>query len=519
GEFKPKIRCIMTYLLPFASAPLRTSRNPFLLRIALLFGSLLCTVLAFAQLTPVAQLSKVQLEEECLPEPCPCDDFFTEMSVYYFGEDNVMVEVFADEDATIPITSLAATNSGDLLVVDGTGLSAGRLNPYTYFRVTTAGDDACMTRIFSRCPYNSWPGADEDLRVLGKSFGPFTVFSHTDSGNANECTVADIEQDWKVGGNIVAEPTNTLGTRNDENIVFISNDAARGTILNTGEFGINTLAPGAQLEVDGDAIIQSTLDVNDVARMNSSATATSSADAALIVAGGVGVGDNLEVANGGHFGGDLQVDQNASITQNLDVGANATVGVDAEVGNNLLVQNDAQINRDLTVNNNLAVANNGTISGDLQVGQDAQVSGELNVAADAFLGSNANVGADLMVSDEAFVNNRMAVGTATIPAGYVIAAGGGIIAEEVVVSLQGDWPDYVFLPNYEQPEIRQWQAFIGKNGHLPGMPSAAEMEEDGIVDLGESQRLMLEKIEELTLLLIQQQDQIDALQTQLDNRN
>jgi len=104
----------------------------------------------------------------------------------------------------------------------------------------------------------------------------------------------------------------------------------------------------------------------------------------------------------------------------------------------------------------------------------------------------------------------VSIGTATAPAGYKLAIGGKVVAEEVVVKLQSNWPDYVFDEEYKLPSLSEVEAYIRMHKHLPGVPTAKQVEEQGL-SLGEMNAVLLKKIEELTLLLIDQQKQIDAL--------
>jgi hypothetical protein len=89
----------------------------------------------------------------------------------------------------------------------------------------------------------------------------------------------------------------------------------------------------------------------------------------------------------------------------------------------------------------------------------------------------------------------------------------GIVSEEVLVKLpnaNGTWPDYVFDNEYELPNLNSVESFIKINKHLPELPSATEVMENGI-NVGEMNALLLKKIEELTLYIIDQQKQIDEL--------
>ena len=72
----------------------------------------------------------------------------------------------------------------------------------------------------------------------------------------------------------------------------------------------------------------------------------------------------------------------------------------------------------------------------------------------------------------------------------------------------------MFGQNYNLPSLTTVESYINQNKHLPNVPSAAEVEQNG-VDLGEMDKILLQKIEELTLYVIQQQKQIEALQSEL----
>lgn len=87
---------------------------------------------------------------------------------------------------------------------------------------------------------------------------------------------------------------------------------------------------------------------------------------------------------------------------------------------------------------------------------------------------------------------------------------------EVIVDTQV-WPDYVFEGDYVLMPLIEVEAYIEKNGHLPKVPSAEEVEENG-QSLGQINQILLEKIEELTLYLIEQQKQIDELKLQIQNK-
>ncbi|WP_343540025.1 hypothetical protein [Sphingobacterium thalpophilum] len=94
-----------------------------------------------------------------------------------------------------------------------------------------------------------------------------------------------------------------------------------------------------------------------------------------------------------------------------------------------------------------------------------------------------------------------------------LSVNGKIRAHEIKVET-ANWPDYVFRDNYELKSLDSLRTFITQNGHLPEVPSAKTVESEG-VDLGEMNKLLLKKIEELTLYLLQKDKEIVEIKQQL----
>jgi hypothetical protein len=95
-------------------------------------------------------------------------------------------------------------------------------------------------------------------------------------------------------------------------------------------------------------------------------------------------------------------------------------------------------------------------------------------------------------------------------AGYKLSVNGNIKAKELVIETTG-WPDYVFGASYKPLPLRELEAFIDQHHHLPNIPSAAELEDNG-VPVGEMQKKMMEKIEELTLHILELNRRIESLE-------
>ncbi len=113
-------------------------------------------------------------------------------------------------------------------------------------------------------------------------------------------------------------------------------------------------------------------------------------------------------------------------------------------------------------------------------------------------------------SDINYMNGKVGIGTST-PGNYELAVNGEVRAKEVRVEA-ANWPDYIFKKEHRLPSLDEVQSHIDLKGHLINIPSAKEIEANGL-ELGEMNRLLLEKIEELTLYIIQQEKRIIVLES------
>ncbi len=107
-------------------------------------------------------------------------------------------------------------------------------------------------------------------------------------------------------------------------------------------------------------------------------------------------------------------------------------------------------------------------------------------------------------------NGNMGIGTASPT--EKLSVDGTVLAKKVRVSAAGspDWPDYVFAPSYELRALSEVENYIKENQHLPEVPSAKDIEANGL-DLGSMDATLLKKVEELTLYLIQESKEKDEL--------
>lgn len=112
-------------------------------------------------------------------------------------------------------------------------------------------------------------------------------------------------------------------------------------------------------------------------------------------------------------------------------------------------------------------------------------------------------------------NGSVGINTLNPNSNYKLTVNGGILAEEVkIISSVG--ADFVFSKNYKLPELSQIDKYIKENKHLPDIPSAEEMKTNGL-DMGEFQIKLLQKIEELTLYVIELEKKNKEIENRLNN--
>ena len=134
---------------------------------------------------------------------------------------------------------------------------------------------------------------------------------------------------------------------------------------------------------------------------------------------------------------------------------------------------------------------------------------QVNIPVPVIKGSNRICGESTFTVENA--DGNVGIGTTTIPAGYKLAVDGKIICERIKVIADVPGADYVFDKNYKLLPLNELENYIDTCKHLPDVPSADEMNRNGI-DLTEMNILLLKKIEELTLYLIKQDKRINELE-------
>lgn len=372
---------------------------------------------------------------------------------------------------------------------------------------------------------------------------------------------------WNQAGNADAGSSSKLGTTNAVPLRFMTFNTERMRIDSLGNVGIgvpNTTTPTIKARwvvnaPSGSSPLRAM--VNNVTKLmvNSNGSLsigsiTSGPTNGLFVSGWAGIGTNnpkskLDIAGGNAdldaSEGDLRLG-NDSYRLKMGVATSGATAGDARIrvqggtGKLMLGPNDA-----LTLGNNgnigmgtiapaarlhvkgsdgsgsVAIFANGSTSADrsvlidLQNGNDSPVpwrygvggSGNaLGLTSGQFYLERVGGGVRFLVS------NTGNVGIGTINPQYKLSVNGTIQAKEVRV--ETGWADFVFDKNYTLPPLSEVAAFIRKNGHLPGVPSATEIQANGL-ELAAINTIMMQKIEELTLYVIAQQQKISQLEEQV----
>jgi hypothetical protein len=110
-------------------------------------------------------------------------------------------------------------------------------------------------------------------------------------------------------------------------------------------------------------------------------------------------------------------------------------------------------------------------------------------------------------------SGNIGIGTTTPDA--KLAVKGTIHSQAVLIDMNG-WNDYVFKKGYRLIPLSEVKIYIDQNQHLPEIPSAQEMVKNGL-DVGEMNKLLMKKVEELTLYVIEAKEEINELKKQVKN--
>ena len=292
------------------------------------------------------------------------------------------------------------------------------------------------------------------------------------------------------------------GTSPSNDIRFQTSSTDRMTIKANGNIGIGTSAPGALLHINNGNDSYGAILANANESSFSLYTKTLGTQPVNIESFRIGLKYGLDENNGyisfyrgdGTGGGFLGLGTNGSERVRISKDGNVGIGTANPLAN-LQVMGGIGINT--------GVAGNLSSGGSLAIG-DGDTG--LKQQGDGILSIFTNNTERIRIS-----NGQGNVGIGTTAPDEKLTVKGRIHAEEVKVDLSVPGPDYVFKKGYDLKSLEEVQEHIRAKGHLPNIPSAQEMEKNG-VELGLMNMKLLEKIEELTLYTIEQQKRIQHLE-------
>lgn len=134
------------------------------------------------------------------------------------------------------------------------------------------------------------------------------------------------------------------------------------------------------------------------------------------------------------------------------------------------------------------------------------------VGNDVMVNSNHDIelNADRLIT----LGHKVSINTDEVVDGFALAVNGGIISTEVYVMTVDHWHDYVFGKDYKLMSLSDLKEYVADNNHLPEVPSEEEVISNGY-NMAEMQGVLLKKIEELTLYILQQEERISQLENEL----
>jgi hypothetical protein len=173
----------------------------------------------------------------------------------------------------------------------------------------------------------------------------------------------------------------------------------------------------------------------------------------------------------------------------------------ADLGGSIVMLNNVKMNGTITIPDGIKL---NKIGGSTSYGDGKWVNGtRVTIDGKTYIASSSRAVRQMNTQSANFKN-------------YGLFVEDGVVGEELALSKVFNWPDFVFESDYELNSINELESFIKINGHLPTMPSAAEVEENGI-KVSDLTKRTVQTIEELTLHIIEQQKQIERLEKRLSS--
>ena len=324
----------------------------------------------------------------------------------------------------------------------------------------------------------------------------------------------DFQNDIDVANNV------TIGGTLDASSIT-SDNSTTDDLTVSNDLNVQGASSLTNLNVSGASALSNTLTVSGATTLNQSlaVTGASTFSDVLTVTGKATLEDDLEVTGDLSISGDLSANS-------VEVEGFTTNTIEAE---EIIVNHDATVsgNLEITGNIGMGIANPQEklhIDGGIKV-TEGITSSYISSTAGTFNKINTlEIIND--ASDQSLVfgtqgvsrmtllaNGNLGIGTAN--ASGMLTVAGEIHAQRVKVEIDaGTGPDYVFADNYDLMTLKEVEKYIQENSHLPEVPTAKEMESEG-VELAQMNMLLLKKLEELTLHQIELLKRIEELESKV----
>ena len=311
---------------------------------------------------------------------------------------------------------------------------------------------------------------------------------------------------------ISTAPTQYLGSSNTFDVITKSNNVERMRITTGGNIGIGIATPANRLHIAAPTTSAPQLRLSDATGSwqlwgsgNFRVRDGANNDRLFIQAntGNVGIGSvipdaRLEVVDSNPS---IQVQSSAAISGTLEMavaGCNTCFSTQSKASDGvirLMGGGDLLLHMPTSGMGNQSVRINSTYKEIFSVWDNGVVAigGDLNIKY-----QQSNLSLPLISA-----------------ANYQLVVEKGILAEKVKVAVKNtaNWADYVFANDYKLKPLAEVEAFVKTNKHLPGVPSAEDVVKDGI-DMATMDAKLLEKVEELTLYLIDLKKEVDVLKAE-----
>lgn len=364
-----------------------------------------------------------------------------------------------------------------------------------------------VTRSGGKTPYTQvWNDANTQQNRTGVGAGNYS-FTITDANgcifNSATYQLTQPERtDWTMGGNSGTNPaTQYIGTSDNKDVVFKSNGQERLRLLANGDVKIAGLADG-WLKSNG-GIIGGFDPYEDDQLMQQSAAPFWKTTGNMLLESQPNPPDRFLGTTDNTW---LNIRTNN--TYRMGVSSGGTFAIGTETLNSALGNSKVVINQGW--GDWLTLVNNGD-GGAWKFHSSGDEDGLLIYRVDD---TGDGAGASLKLWNDGKISIGD-VSTNTPDYEYGLYLWRGLLTERVKVALKttNEWSDHVFEPNYALMPLEEVAQYIGLNGHLPGVPSAECMVEDGL-DVVKTDALLLQKIEELTLHLIAVNERLAKLEAE-----